>query len=285
MPFLAAPAAAARRPKANAGTEVSLAELLARAGDDLEFACQGTLSGYEANESIEALQRCIKTLQKYADETNEQRKRSLRADSQYAVDVSATTAMLRRLQSQEEVHRRLFDGFRQDEQQDAQNNLKSLGGGVGKALGTTRKDAHAAQIVGSAVAAETPAGAKAASVVSAVRGLQLLRTQRLQQKLQQQLQQLQKLQPQQQPQAQPQMPVSYQKSVTPLRRLPREALSRPVSEAEALQQGEEAQSGVTDAPEEGALSDEQVPVEVGSGEGSAEGARSGAGFAVVEEAR
>mmetsp|Transcript_32673 Transcript_32673/g.102323 ORF Transcript_32673/g.102323 Transcript_32673/m.102323 type:complete len:360 (+) Transcript_32673:140-1219(+) len=332
VPVLASSATVAGRIRE--GAAASLAELLAVANsDDLDFSCQGSFAGSTSNESIQALQRCIEALLRYAEEMKEQRKRTLAADSQYAVDVSATSAMLRQLRNQEQAHRRLFDGFRRDEQKEAERTLKSLGSDQGEApastgasnsaaqttLATSREivaalqpGADSATVAGadSTEAAHTAQSPPPASRLSQQEPLLVENQQRSQQFLPrrllrhlrefQQPQQQAEQQPQQQQQQQhhqerQELPQVQQAQQLMLDQQPQPAPETQVqsraqpqapqlSFAEDADQNAQAEPAAIAPPADDALSDEEVPVDLGPNEdkGMQTG---GGGFAVVDEVR
>lgn len=91
--------------------------------------CEDTSSADETIEkSIQALQRCIETLQQYAKESRVQQGRSLKANERYAGDISATNYILKMLQDKARAHRRLFRSFQRDQQHVAESQLRQLRG-------------------------------------------------------------------------------------------------------------------------------------------------------------
>jgi len=282
VPVLASSATVAGRIRE--GAAASLAELLAVANsDDLDFSCQGSFAGSTSNESIQALQRCIEALLRYAEEMKEQRKRTLAADSQYAVDVSATSAMLRQLRNQEQAHRRLFDGFRRDEQKEAERTLKSLGSDQGEAPASTGASNSAAQTTlatSREIVAALQPGADSATVAGADSTEAAHTAQspppasRLSQQELPQVQQAQQLMLDQQPQPAPETQVQSRA----------QPQAPQLSFAEDADQNAQAEPAAIAPPADDALSDEEVPVDLGPNEdkGMQTG---GGGFAVVDEVR
>jgi hypothetical protein len=104
------------KPEAEAG--------LTRLRTDCEDA---SIGGASAEASIQALRKCISALQQYSAEAHERSKRSKDANSHYAEHLKTANEMLKTLLEEQAAHNRYFQTFREDQRQEMDGLLKSLG--------------------------------------------------------------------------------------------------------------------------------------------------------------
>lgn len=79
-----------------------------------------------AQQSVQLLQDCVGQLQKYAEKTREQQKRSQEANRLYAGDIVAASAVLNKLQATQKAHQRVFSSFRKDQREELGQVLQDL---------------------------------------------------------------------------------------------------------------------------------------------------------------